>query len=173
MPQLESMKSIINYSLKRKQGLFLFFLFICFIPKIAAQSNSQNPDFDLSKSTKEIEQRLRDYENALKNRDSIALSNLYTIDAEILNNGGPSTVGRNNILKSIGKMIRADITGSSFNTTGLWGNNKLLVEQGAGFFAHTNGEVVSRGRYLLIWKNDKGIWKIFRDTWFSDGIITN
>jgi len=70
-------------------------------------------------------------------------------------------------------MIRADITGSSFNTTGLWGNNELLVEQGTGFFAHTNGEVISRGRYLLIWKKDKGTWKIFRDTWFSDGILTN
>jgi len=173
MASTKFLKLINEYSLIRKLCLTVFFACICFIPKIPAQSNSQNGDFDLNKAKKEIEQRLRDYENALKNGDSITLSNLYTIDAEILNNGKPSTMGRNNILKSIGGMIRADITGSSFNTTGLWGNNELLVEQGTGFFAQTNGKVVSRGRYLLIWKKDKGTWKIFRDTWFSDGKLTN
>ena len=118
---------------------------------------------------KEIELQLREFENALKKGDSLELGNLYTIDAEILNNGSPSTVGRDNIIKDFGSMIRDSITGSGFTTTGLWGNDKLLVEQGTGFWGHSNGKVVSRGRYLVVWKKDDGKWKIFRDTYFSDG----
>jgi ketosteroid isomerase-like protein len=118
---------------------------------------------------KEIELQLREFENALKKGDSLKLGNLYTIDAEILNNGSPSTVGRDNIIKNFGSMIRDSITGSGFKTSGLWGNDKLLVEQGTGFWAHANGKVVSRGRYLVVWKKDDGKWKIFRDTYFSDG----
>ena len=118
---------------------------------------------------KEIELQLRGFENALKKGDSLELGNLYTIDAEILNNGSPSTIGRDNIIKNFGSMIRDSITGSGFTTTGLWGNDKLLIEQGTGFWAHSNGKVVSRGRYLVVWKKDDGKWKIFRDTYFSDG----
>lgn len=65
-------------------------------------------------------------------------------------------------------MIRDSITGSGFVTTGLWGDNNMLIEQGTGYFAHANGKVVSKGRYLLIWKKEDGAWKIFRDTFFSD-----
>ncbi|MGB5378763.1 YybH family protein [Muriicola sp.] len=119
---------------------------------------------DLSTLEKEIELRLREYENSLQNGDSIALGNMYTVDAEII----PSTVGRKNIIKVFGSMIRDSITGSSFKTTKLWGNDQLLVEDGTGTWSHTNGTVVGSGRYLLVWKKDDGKWKILRDTWFPE-----
>ncbi len=126
-----------------------------------AQLNSKT---DLASLEKEIELRLRDYENHLKNGDSIALGHMYMENAEII----PSTVGRENITKAFGSMIRDSITGSSFKTTHLWGNDQLLVEDGTGTWSHTNGKVVGSGRYLLVWKKDEGQWKILRDTWFSD-----
>lgn len=119
---------------------------------------------DLSTLEKEIELRLREYENHLQNGDSIALGEMYMKEAEII----PSTVGRNNIIKVFGSMIRDSITGSSFRTTELWGNDELLVEDGTGTWSHANGNVVGSGRYLLVWKKDDGKWKILRDTWFPD-----
>ncbi len=119
---------------------------------------------DLSILEKEIELRLREYESNLKNGDSIALGNMYMEDAEII----PSAIGRNNITKAFGNMIRDSITGSSFKTTKLWGNEQLLVEDGTGTWYHTNGTAVGSGRYLLVWKKDDGKWKILRDTWFPD-----
>jgi hypothetical protein len=41
------------------------------------------------------------------------------------------------------------------------GSDEILVEEGTGYFAHSNGTVTSRGRYLLIWKKEDGLWKIF------------
>jgi hypothetical protein len=81
---------------------------------------------DLATLEKEIELRLREYERHLRNEDSVALGNMYLMDAEVI----PSTVGRENITKVFGKMIRNNITGSSFKTVHLWGNNQLLVEEG-------------------------------------------
>ena len=121
-------------------------------------------EVDMPTLEKEIELRLREYENHLKNGDSIALGNMYMEDAEII----PSTVGRENITKAFGSMIKDSITGSSFTTKMLWGNDQLLVEDGTGIWSHANGTVVGRGRYLLVWKKDEEKWKILRDTWFPE-----
>lgn len=125
---------------------------------------AESEQADLSTLEKEIESRLREYENHLQNGDSIALGNMYTEDAEII----PSTVGRENITRVFGRMIKDSITGSSFRTTKIWGNNQLIVEDGTGTWSHTNGTVVGSGRYLLVWKKNDGKWKILRDTWFPD-----
>ena len=147
---------------------FLIFLitsiFITSCDQKAGEQNMKSNQMDLSILEKEIELRLREYESHLKNGDSIALGNMYMEDAEII----PSTIGRNNITKAFGNMIRDSITGSSFKTTKLWGNEQLLVEDGTGTWYHTNGTAVGSGRYLLVWKKDDGKWKILRDTWFPD-----
>jgi ketosteroid isomerase-like protein len=129
-----------------------------------AEESEIKSEIDMSMFEKEIELRLREYEDNLRNGDSIALGEMYMLDAEII----PSTLGRENIIKAFGAMIRDSITGSSFTTTQLWGNDQLLVEEGTGSWYHTNGEVLSRGRYLLVWKKDDGQWKILRDTWFPE-----
>ena len=155
---------------KRKVRITLFFTILIALISFTscdqkvAEKNAQSEQDDLSSLEKEIELRLREYENQLQNRESNALGNMYTEDAEII----PSTVGRENITRVFGSMIRDSITGSSFKTTKLWGNDQLLVEDGTGTWYHTNGTVVGNGRYLLVWKKDNGKWKILRDTWFPD-----
>ena len=92
----------------------------------ASKKRSEPNQTDITTLEKQIELRLREYENYLRNGDSIALGNMYMEDAEII----PSTVGRENIIKVFGNMIRDSITGSSFKSTQLWGNEHLLVEDG-------------------------------------------
>jgi len=129
----------------------------------ATENNSDTDQIDLATLEKEIELRLREYENLLQKGDSIALGDMYMVEAEII----PSTIGRENIIKSFGRMIRDSITGS-FKTTDLWGNDDLLVEEGTGVWYQGKGIMVGRGKYLLVWKKDDGKWKILRDTWFPE-----
>lgn len=154
---------------KSKANLFRISLVLIFTNSLMGcqqkvDKQELNSEIDISSFEKEIELRLREYENHLKNGDSIALGDMYMDDAEII----PSTVGRENIIKAFGGMIRDSITGSSFKTTKLWGNDQLLVEDGTGIWYHANGSAVGSGRYLLVWKKDNGKWKILRDTWFPD-----
>ena len=145
-------------------GLILIVSIFTFGCEQNKENNELNVDFDITILEKEIESRLREYERHLKNGDSIALGNMYMKNAEII----PTTIGRKNITKAFGSYIRQGITGSSFKTNYLWGNDQLLVEDGTGTWSYENGEVADSGRYLLIWKKDKGEWKILRDTWFPD-----
>lgn len=150
-----------------KLQLLTFLVSLVFFSACDQKSNENNSEselVDLSILEKEIELRLREYENHLQNEDSIALGNMYTIDAEVI----PSTAGRDNITKVFGRMIRDSITVSSFKTVHLWGNDQLLVEEGTGTWSRKNGKIVGTGRYLLIWQKEEGEWKILRDTWFAD-----
>lgn len=131
------------------------------------QPKNESTQFDLEKAKNEITSRLRAYEDAMVKGDKIAFGDLYAEDAEIFHDGKPSTIGRQNIIKSFEGWVKDSVNGA-FTTTGLWGNEELLVEQGTGYFAHAAGKWKSTGKYLLVWKKVNGEWQIFRDTWFSD-----
>lgn len=138
-----------------------------FLFAMACRQAPPQPEYSIDQARKEIAERLRDYENALARGDVQALGALYTVDAEIIHQG-PNTVGRVNIEKVFEGMVRDSTTLSGFTTTGLWGDARLLVEQGTGYFAKADGSDKSSGEYLLVWKKEDGAWKIFRDTWFGD-----
>ena len=118
---------------------------------------------DITTLEKEIELRVREYESYLEKGDSISLGNMYTVDAKII----PSVDGRENIVKVFSSMIKDSIIGS-FETTNLWGNDELIVEEGKGVWSNKKGSYTNSGKYLLVWKKDDGKWKILRDTWFPD-----
>jgi len=131
------------------------------------QPMNNTTQFDLEKAKSEITSRLRVYEDAMVTGDTVAFGNLYAEDAEIFHDGSPSTIGRQNIINVFKGWVNDSITGG-FTTTGLWGNEDLLVEQGTGYFAHASGKWKATGKYLLVWKKVDGEWIIFRDSWFSD-----
>lgn len=144
-------------------------LLVCLILSL---TNCKQPldkpiQFNIEEAQIEIESRLRDYENAMVDGDKDAFANLYAIDAEIFHDGSHSTIGRENIVKNFEGWIRDSVIGG-FETTGLWGNEHMLVEQGMGYFAHAGGKWKGTGKYLLVWKKVDGQWQIFKDTWFSD-----
>ena len=144
--------------------LMTFFTIVLINCKPAVNNTTQ---FDIEKAKSEITARLRAYEDAMTNGDKVAFGNLYADDAEIFHDGSPSTIGRQNIVEVFEGWVRDSVTGS-YTTTGLWGNEDLLVEQGNGYFAHATGKWKATGKYLLVWKKVDGEWQIFRDTWFSD-----
>ena len=131
------------------------------------QPQNDTTPFDLEKAKSEIRSRLNLYEESMVKGDKDALGNMYTLDAEIFQDGKANTIGRENITKIFEGWARDSIIGE-FTTTGLWGNKDLLAEQGTGYFAQANGKWKSTGKYLLVWKKVDGEWEIFRDTWFSD-----
>ena len=158
--KMKSIKFILTLSL-------MFLLSSIIIASCNQKSNNhdmESKQTDLSVLEKEIELQLREFEKHLQQGDSIALGNMYLENAVIMG----STVGREKIVKNFGSMIRDSITGSSFKTTYLWGNDQLLVEEGTGIWSHRNGQIVGQGKYLVVWKKENGNWKILRDCWFPE-----
>lgn len=132
-----------------------------------AQLNNK-PGFDSVKAKTELDVQNDLFIAALSRLDSISLGSLYTMDAQILNGGKP-LIGRAEIIKFYGDMVRAGVTKFGFTTTGLNGSdNNMIVEDGNLYFALTNGTVVTKGRYVLVWKREDGKMKMFRDLYFPD-----
>lgn len=126
--------------------------------------NDNKTEFDVAAATEIIEKRCREFEDAIKVGDSIAVGDLYTIDTKII----PSLNGRNSIIREVHEMYRDSITGMSFRIINLWGNATIIVEDAYVEFYHTNGTLVSKGNALLVWKKEADVWRIFRDVYKPD-----
>lgn len=133
-----------------------------------------NPSqFDLKKAKSEIESRLKDFDKAVLTRDKELFASLYAEDAEALHHKGASTIGNENIAEILDDWKRNSIITGYSKTTGLWGNENLLVHQGTSYVAHSEGNWKITGTFLLVWKKVDGQWKIFKDSWFQDPVEKN
>jgi len=124
-------------------------------------NQSNNFKFDLKAATKIVEQRSKEFEDALKIGDSIAVGDIYTLDTKII--GAYS--GRNNIVKEVYEMTRDSINGIKFRIINLWGDENIIIEDAYVEFFHSNGTPLSKGECLLVWKKEKDKWRIFRDVY--------
>ena len=124
-------------------------------------NQSNNFKFDLKAATKIVEHRSKEFEDALKIGDSIAVGDIYTLDTKII--GAYS--GRNNIVKEVYEMTRDSINGIKFRIINLWGDENIIIEDAYVEFFHSNGTPLSKGECLLVWKKEKDKWRIFRDVY--------
>ena len=123
-------------------------------------SKTNNP-FDLETATQIVEKRSKEFEDALKIGDSIAVGDIYTIDTKIIG----AYTGRENIVKEVYEMTRDSINGIKFRIINLWGDENIIIEDAYVEFFHSNGTSLSKGECLLVWKKEKDKWRIFRDVY--------
>ncbi len=126
--------------------------------------------FDVATATEIIEKRCKEFEEAIKVGDSIAVGDLYTIDTKII----PSLIGRNSIITEAHEMFRDSITGMSFRIINLWGNDDIIVEDAFVEFYHSNGKEMRywSGKKRLISGEYSGMYInliMIEIGWFSRG----
>jgi len=117
--------------------------------------------FDIETATKIVEQRSKEFEDALRIGDSIAVGDIYTLDTKII--GAYS--GRENIVKEVYEMTRDSMTGIKFRIINLWGDENIIIEDAYVEFFHSDGTSLSKGECLLVWKKEQDKWRIFRDVY--------
>ncbi|MBK8788198.1 MAG: nuclear transport factor 2 family protein [Chitinophagaceae bacterium] len=95
------------------------------------------------------------------NGDSISLYNMYAKGASLGNKRG------NEILISWGQQIRNSIRNDTrtiiYTTTSLSTDSEFLVELGIYEFRDSKGNLKHKGKYLVVWKQEDGKWKLYRD----------
>lgn len=133
------------------------------ISLIGSDSKTQ---FDVTTATAIIEKRNKDFEDALKAGDSIAVGDIYTIDSKIIG----AYAGRDNLIKEVHELVRDSITDIRFKIINIWGNENIIVEDAYVEFYHINGTLVSKGNSLFVWKKEIDKWRIFRDVYKSQKI---
>ena len=92
-------------------GVLLIALFSCKDKADSSEVNqSDHNQFDLKAATKIVEQRSKEFEEALKIGDSIAVGDIYTIDSKIIG----AYAGRDNLIKEVHELVRDSITDIRF-----------------------------------------------------------
>lgn len=124
--------------------------------------------FDLANAKKEIEAANQNLVELLAKKDSIGFGNSYTEDAKFMGYNQPSTEGRKAIQSVWAQNMKADATQITLTTVEVWGNETTLTEEGVFDFKTKEGVALDKGKYVVVWVNDNGTWKIHRDIFNSD-----
>ena len=121
---------------------------------------SQNT-VDAEKERRGIERRDAEFSKYILEGDSVALANMYTKDAQF------GTLKGDEIPPALGRWVRNSIKNDSrhviFKTNTLTADGELLIETSTGEIKSDRGEIKSTFRYLVVWKKEDGVWKLYRD----------
>lgn len=116
---------------------------------------------DIEKLRPLIESRDALYSKYILEGDSVAIAAMYAKDGSIGCKKGPE------ILSAAGSWIRSSIKNDSrnvsFKTATLTADGDLLIETGTAEGRSNAGELKYTFRFLVVWKKEEGVWKLYRD----------
>ena len=94
--------------------------------------------------------------------DSAAVASNYWPDAELLLDNMDAIKG-NGIANAWGAAMRAGMKELSISTTDITGSPTFIIETGNYESKDANKSIMDKGKYVVIWENRNGEWKIYRD----------
>ena len=127
-----------------------------------AGSTTGSTAFDIKKAKSFIDSINAKFTEQVKNGDSVALASHYWPDAELLLSNSEAIKGQD-ILSAWGSMIRMGVKDMTFATTDLTGDADFLIETGTYEMKGENNSLLDKGKYVVVWKQENGVWKLYRD----------
>ncbi len=118
--------------------------------------------FNLRTARTEINAANRSFMGSFFTGDTVGIANAYTTDCKVMFTGAPAVVGRANIMTLFSGLKASGITHINIVTTGVFGTEELLAEEGE-VTVYKNDKVIAEDKYLVLWKQEAGQWKMFRD----------
>lgn len=104
---------------------------------------------------------------ALVSGDSASLVGLYHTEARIYPPNMTMMGSRNDIGRMATSMKGTGLQSATLNTTDVISGGDLVIETGT-YEMRNASQVMDRGKYMVVWKQDNGRWRIYRDIWNSD-----
>ena len=68
--------------------------------------------------------------------------------------------------------MNAGATNIQLTTLEVWGNETSITEEGLFDFKSKEGIALDKGKYIVVWVNENGKWKIHRDIFNSNLPVT-
>ena len=126
------------------------------------------PAFDLEATRAVIAQQNQEFTQAHIAGDVAAIDAMFTADARSYPPGAPAAVGLPAIHNLTVEFLKAGITEFREESTALYGNGDLVIDEGTYFMAYGQG-LTERGKYLNVWRQVNGTWKLQANMWNTDG----
>jgi ketosteroid isomerase-like protein len=124
--------------------------------------------FDIDLVKNHIIEMNKTYSNRFLTNDTAFYNERYCKDAEVYSPGVPAVKGRDSIVNffyqnGTNKEAKIDLPPGNF-----YGNEELVVEEGTYNFPDGKGGSLDKGKFIALWKEEEGKWKLFREIWNTD-----
>jgi len=105
---------------------------------------------------------------AFARRDPGALAQLYAEDAQVYPPNAAPVAGRPAIQELWRGFLESPVGRIELTTTEAEGSELSAWETGRYTLLGANGSTVDEGKYVVVWRRQGDLWKIYRDMWSSN-----
>lgn len=127
------------------------------------------PEFSLDSVKAIIAASNKVYGGCLAKNDSATFIACYTADALLMPPNMPAMSGSEGIAMFFRGSYNMGMRGIELTTTELIGGADGVSELGTYSIKDGAGNTMDKGKFIVVWKNDNGTWKMHRDIFNSDG----
>lgn len=99
--------------------------------------------------------------------DTSGLAECYTVNAKVLPPNADEVCGREAIAQFWQAVMDSGIKEAKLETGEVDGNSMTAVEVSKYSLHDTNGVTLDSGKYIVVWKEEDGRWKLHRDIFNS------
>ena len=125
-----------------------------------------HPDtLDVATMKKIVEERNLVYDKAFVAGDSITAMDHFTEDAIAFPPNAEQVVGKSAIAPLISQFLKFGIKKFTDETTRVIGTGEYIIEEGNYFLGGDNGTTLDKGKYICVWKKERGQWKVCSNMW--------
>jgi uncharacterized protein (TIGR02246 family) len=107
-----------------------------------------------------------------KRGDAAGIAALYTADARLMPPGSPTLSGTEAITAFWQAAMKQGIKAATLETIDVETSGGVLATEIGQFTlsmeSPRGGQVEQTGKYIVLWKNDGGTWKLHADIWNGD-----
>jgi uncharacterized protein (TIGR02246 family) len=107
----------------------------------------------------------REFMEAFARQDAAGMASMYTAEGQLLPANSDFVSGTSAIEQFWGGAMGMGIRTAKLETVELEAHGEAAVEVGKYTLGGDEGQTLDQGKYVVIWKNDGGTWKLHRDIW--------
>jgi len=139
-----------------------------FLTGCATQKTPQTPSSLAPGAARAIKAANAKFSYYYGKKDAAKVASLYANDGGVFPPNMPKFEGKQAVQGFFNAMMGAGIAGVELTTTDLAGDTSWISESGAYTLKAASGDAIDQGKYLVVWKNEDGTWKMYRDIFNSN-----
>lgn len=151
-----------------KQLIFFAFLFILVSCNQNGPTENAEPVFDITAVKNHIMEMNKTYSSRFTTNDTAFYNARYCKDAEVYCPGLAAVKSRDSIRSFFYQNGTSKEAKIELPPGNIYGSNELVVEEGMYNFPDGKGGSVDKGKFIALWKQEDGKWKLFREIWNTD-----
>jgi ketosteroid isomerase-like protein len=124
--------------------------------------------FDMESVKNHIIEMNKTYSNRFTTNDSVFYTERYCKDAEVYSPGMAAVKGRDSIRSFFYQNGTNTETKIELPAGNFYGNEIMVIEEGTYNFPDGKGGSFDKGKFIAVWKQEDGKWKLYREIWNTD-----